>query len=269
MGETDVPPKTGPDDVARRPSGSVSKPAQKRTRKRVDPPRVEGKADTDDLVALARDLKTIEREKERLSHELHDGLGQHLTGIAFLAKALANRLGDRGAPETVDAQQIAALTNQAISNTRALARGLRPVGPEDNAFAVALSVLARDVSTIYGIQCAFNGDGAIAVASRMVAHHLFRIAQEAVHNAVKHGAGGRILVDLREENDEIILTIANRGTLAAAVEAAEGIGISSMRNRAKLLDARLDIKQVGKEVSVRVALDKNAAQSMREQGNAL
>jgi signal transduction histidine kinase len=218
---------------------------------------------------LERDLMTIEREKQRLSHELHDGLGQHLTGIAFLAKALANRLGDRDAPETRDAQQIAALTNQAISNTRALARGLRPVGPEDNAFAVALSELARDVSTIYGIQCTFNADGTIVVASRMAAHHLFRIAQEAVHNAVKHGAGGKIVVDLREENDRIILTVANLGTLAAAVEAAQGIGISSMRNRARILSAQLDIKQVGKEVSVRVALDKNAAQTMREQGNAL
>ena len=249
-------------------SGTV-KTKRPRSRART-PTRAEAKlAETDDLETLERDLKTIEREKERLSHELHDGLGQHLTGIAFLAKALANRLGDRDAPETVDAQQIAALTNQAISNTRALARGLRPVGPEDNAFAVAVSALARDVSTIYGIQCTFNADGTIPVASRMVAHHLFRIAQEAVHNAVKHGAGGKIFVDLREEDATIILTVSNRGTLAAAMEAAEGIGLSSMRNRAKLLDAKIDITQVGKEVSVRVALDKKAAQTMREKGNAL
>jgi hypothetical protein len=223
----------------------------------------------DDLETLERDMMTIEREKERLSHELHDGLGQHLTGIAFLAKALANRLMDRNAPETRDAQQIAALTNQAISNTRALARGLRPVGPEDNAFAVALSVMAHDISTIYGLDCSFSADGTIPVASRMAAHHLFRIAQEAVHNAVKHGTGRKILVDLREEGGWIILTVSNRGTLAAAVEAARGIGITSMRNRAKLLNAALDLKQVGKEVSVRVSLDKKAAQTMREPGNAI
>ena len=243
--------------------------ARAKPRSRPRPPReAQGRdgPDDDELQALARDLETIEREKERLSHELHDGLGQHLTGIAFLAKALANRLEDRNAPEKADAAQIAALTNQAISNTRALARGLRPVGPEDNAFAVALSVLASDVSTIYGIQCSFNADNTIRVASRMAAHHLFRIAQEAVHNAVKHGAGGKIFVDLRDEGDLIILTIANRGTLAAAVEAAEGIGIASMRNRAKLLGARIEIKQAGKEVSVRVALDKDAAQTLREQG---
>ena len=230
--------------------------------------RVEGAAvEPEDLEALERDLKTIEREKERLSHELHDGLGQHLTGIAFLAKALANRLGERTAPETADAQQIAALTNQAISNTRALARGLRPVGPEDNAFAFALSEMSRDVSMIYGIECTFNADRPIRVASRMAAHHLYRIAQEAVHNAVKHGAGGKILVDLRENDETIVLTVANRGTLAAAVEKADGIGITSMRNRAKLLGAKLDIKQAGKEVSVRVAMDKKAAQTLREEGH--
>jgi signal transduction histidine kinase len=256
MNAAEIPPKTKPRARARGRGAATNRSDAK-------------PGETDDLETLERDLRTIEREKERLSHELHDGLGQHLTGIAFLAKALANRLEDRNAPETSDAQKIAALTNQAISNTRALARGLRPVGPEDNAFAVALSVLARDVSTIYGIACTFNADGTIAVASRMAAHHLFRIAQEAVHNAVKHGAGGKIVVDLREENDQIILTIANRGTLAAVMEAADGIGISSMRNRAKLLAANLEIKQVGKEVSVRVALDKNAAQTMREKGNAL
>lgn len=245
-----------------------SKPRQRATEGAVPQPDAAA-AEAEDLVSLERDLMTIEREKERLSHELHDGLGQHLTGIAFLAKALANRLAERNAPETGDAQQIAALTNQAISNTRAVARGLRPVGPEDNAFAFALSVLARDVSMIYGIQCTFNADGAIPVASRMAAHHLYRIAQEAVHNAVKHGAGGKILVDLRETGDTIVLTVANRGTLAAAVEGAEGIGIASMRNRARLLGAKLDIKQAGKEVSVRVALDKQAAQTLREEGHPL
>ncbi|MGI9026490.1 MAG: sensor histidine kinase [Burkholderiaceae bacterium] len=230
-------------------------------------------ADAEDLESLARDLKTIEREKERLSHELHDGLGQHLTGIAFLAKALANRLEARSAPETDDAQQIAALTNQAISNTRALARGLRPVAPEDNAFAFALSVLTRDVSAIYGIDCTFNADGTIPVASRMAAHHLYRIAQEAVHNAVKHGSGQKILVDLREDENSIVLTISNRGKLAVAIalgtNEAEGIGIASMRNRAKLLGAGLEIAQVGKEVSVRVVLGKDAAQTLREQGKPL
>ncbi len=253
--------------VQRAASPATGEATAPRSRTRAKPrPEAAAPLDVDDLAALARDLSAIEQEKERLSHELHDGLGQHLTGIAFLAKALANRLDERGAPETPDALQIAALTNQAISNTRALARGLKPVGAEDTAFAVALSTLSRDVSQIYGIQCTFNADRPIRVASRMAAHHLYRIAQEAVHNAVKHGAGGKIMVDLREDDDAIVLTIANRGTLAAAVEASEGIGIASMRNRARLLGATLQIRQRGNDVRVRVALDREAAQTLREQG---
>ena len=216
---------------------------------------------------LARDLKIIEREKERLSQELHDGLGQHLTGIAFLAKALANRLVARGAAEAEAAQQIAALTNQAISNTRALARGLRPVGPEDNAFGVALAELTRDVASVYGIECMFSADAAIPVASRMAAHHLYRIAQEAVHNAVKHGAPGGILVDLRDDDETIVLTITNQGSLSAsAIGAPAGIGLSSIRHRAQLLGACLQIRQDGNEVFVRVALDRKLAQTLREEG---
>lgn len=221
----------------------------------------------DALHELARDLKTIEREKERLSRELHDGLGQHLTGIAFLAKALANRLAARSAAEAEAAQQIAALTNQAISNTRALARGLRPVGPEDNAFGVALAELARDVAGVYGIECAFSADAAIPIASRMASHHLYRIAQEAVHNAVKHGRRSSILVDLREDDEMIVLTITNKGKLvSAAVDAPVGIGLASMRHRAQLLGAVLDIGQAGGDVSVRVALDRKRAQTLREEG---
>ena len=220
----------------------------------------------DALHELARDLKTIEREKERLSRELHDGLGQDLTGIAFLAKALANRLAARSAAEAEAAQQIAALTNQAISNTRALARGLRPVGPEDNAFGVALGELTRDVASVYGIECVFSADAAIPVASRMAAHHLYRIAQEAVHNAVKHGKRDGIVVDLREDDDMIVLTIRNKGKLsAAAVDAPAGIGLTSMRHRAQLLGAVFDVRQAGNDVCVRVALDRKRAQTLREE----
>ena len=220
----------------------------------------------DALRELARDLKTVEREKERFSRELHDGLGQHLTGIAFLAKALANRLAARNAAEAEAAQRIAALTNQAISNTRALARGLRPVGPEDNAFGVALAELARDVAGVYGIECVFSADTAIPIASRMASHHLYRIAQEAVHNAVKHGRRSSIVVDLREDEDVIVLTIKNKGKLAdAAVDKPTGIGLSSMRHRAQLLGAVFDIWQAGNEVAVRVALDKERAQTLREE----
>ncbi len=217
----------------------------------------------------AADLKATERERERLSIELHDGLGQHLTGIAFLAKALANRLKAQSVPEETDAAQIAELTNQAISNIRALARGLQPVASEDNALSVALTQLALDTSRIYGADCIYNADKMILVSNQFVAHHLYRIAQEAVHNALKHGQEGSISIDFTENEKSLTLAITNFGQLKPAVSGHKptpaGLGIASMRYRAKLLNARLLLENVGQnKVRIKLLISKNIAQSKSE-----
>jgi signal transduction histidine kinase len=218
------------------------------------------------------ELRAVEREKARLSIELHDGVGQHLTGIAFLAKALANRLGASDPSEAASAEQIAQLTNEAISNIRALARGLRPVGPEDNALIVALGQLARDISHVYGIECRYGADEGATIASPIVSHHLFRIAQEAVHNAVKHGDRGRIGIDLAAKQDQLVLTVTNSGRLGATRDDdgdGPGIGMISMRYRAQLIGARLSLENVrSHDVRLRVTINRNVAQTLREEGEA-
>jgi signal transduction histidine kinase len=217
------------------------------------------------------ELRAVEREKARLSIELHDGVGQHLTGIAFLAKALANRLKSSDALEADSAEQIAQLTNEAISNIRALARGLRPVGPEDNALIVALGQLSRDIRHVYGIECRYGADEGATIASPIVSHHLFRIAQEAVHNAVKHGDRGRIGIDLAARQDQLVLTVTNPGRLKDPGVAdggdGPGIGMVSMRYRAQLIGARLSLENVrSHDVRLRVTINRNVAQTLREEG---
>jgi|SRR5665213_1135987 len=217
------------------------------------------------------ELGAVEHEKERLSIELHDGVGQHLTGIAFLAKALANRLSAGGATEASDAEQIVHLTNEAIANVRALARGLRPVGLEDNALAVALAQLARDATRVYGIECLYGGDEPVTIASAFVSHHLYRIAQEGVHNAVKHGSPGRIAVDLVEHQGTIVLTVLNKGNLdgprSQAQRDSPGIGITAMRYRAALIGAKLALETIhGEEVRLQVTIDGQAAQTLQHEG---
>jgi signal transduction histidine kinase len=219
----------------------------------------------------AAELRATEREKVRLSIELHDGVGQHLTGIAFLAKALANRLRTEDLAEATDAEEIARLTNQAIGNIRALARGLRPVGQEDNALTVALSQLARDVTRVYGIECRFGEDEPVTIASALVSHHLYRIAQEGVHNAVKHGSGERITLDLVTRGDTITLTVTNSGNLRVPGNGSHrdspGIGIASMRHRALVIGARLTLEHTrSDEVRLRVTINHEAAQTLREEG---
>ena len=115
-------------------------------------------------VALASELtvkdliEAIEQEQLRIVQELHDGLGQHLTGIAFLAKVLERKLQDAGLRESDDAAWITRLVNEGVGQTRALARGLRPVGPEENALYSALKELANDMTKVYGITCRVVAD---------------------------------------------------------------------------------------------------------------
>lgn len=185
----------------------------------------------------AAEWKAVVREQERISGELHDGLGQHLTGIAFLAKALANKLHSRTAPEAAEADQIVALINQAVANTRSLARGLQPVGPEDNALYVALRQLAGDVSKLYGVDCRFSSDDTALVFNRDTAHHLYRIAQEAVNNAITHGGATSVLIEINKVGRDNELTVTNNGS-AFVESGGMGLGLFSMRRRARILRAR-------------------------------
>jgi signal transduction histidine kinase len=222
----------------------------------------------------AAELRAVEREKVRLSIELHDGVGQHLTGIAFLAKALANQLRAADAAEASNAEQIAQLTNEAISSIRALARGLRPVGSEDNALIVALAQLTRDIHQVYGIECRYGADENATIASPLVSHHLYRIAQEAVHNAIKHGGRGKISIDFVARGDQLVLTITNTGRLpdakAEAAREEQGIGMVSMRYRAGLISARLSFENYRtNEVRLRVTINREIAQTLREEGETI
>lgn len=218
-----------------------------------------------------RILKAAEREQARIGQELHDGLGQHLTGVAFLAKALARKLADRGVPEAVDAEKLVQLINHSVSITRDLAHGLRPVGNEDNALMVALRQLAHDVSDLYHLDCRFVTDEPVLIKSPFVAHHLFRIAQEAVNNAIKHGFPALIVIELerqlnRRKQGQIVLRISNDGAaIPRDAESKGGMGLAGMKYRATLIGARLHLRRDRRPmVAVMTTVDETAAQERRE-----
>jgi signal transduction histidine kinase len=216
-------------------------------------------------------LKAAEREQERIGQELHDGLGQHLTGIAFLAKALAHKLAAHGASEAIDAEKLVQLINRSVSITRGLAHGLRPVGTEDNALMAALRQFALDVTDLYKIDCQFITDEPVLIKSPTVSHHLFRIAQEAVNNAIKHGSPSRILIELernatKDGSSNIVLSISNDGRpFHVEDEGSPGMGLAGMRYRAKLISAKLTIvKERRPMVRVRVSMDSKLANTLVE-----
>lgn len=155
-------------------------------------------------------LTVTEAEQQRIGADLHDGLGQKLTGLACLATALRDRL--TGA-ETAQASLIAALANDATLESRAIARGLNPVQLEQaGGLIVALADLVESTGLVHGVQCRLQADTPEEeTLPHVTAVQLYRIAQEAINNAVRHGRARRIEVALRAEGRERSLSIADDG----------------------------------------------------------
>src|SRR6202453_634530 len=137
---------------------------------------------------LEKALLNISRsEQRRIGQDLHDGLGQHLTGIAFMAKVHEAKLTEKRLAEANDAAKIVRLVNEAIYKTRELARGLLPVVSDAQGLMSALQLWAAEVEDIFGISCHFDCEPAVLIYDDTMATHLYHIAQESVNNALKHG----------------------------------------------------------------------------------
>ena len=134
-----------------------------------------------------RILDISDAERRRIGQDLHDGLGQHLTGVAFLSKALQQRLAGKSLPEAADATKIAALVSESIGQTRALAKGLAPVGLEDGGLHFRPVAACRRHAVFSTSTAPVSCDDELELPDLARATHLYRIAQEAVNNAVRHG----------------------------------------------------------------------------------
>lgn len=206
----------------------------------------------DEVLVLVRDIterKRMEREivevssreQQRIGEDLHDGLGQHLTGISFLTKALERRLAAKSPDEAKEAAEIGRLVIQALAQTRNLARGLFPIELERNGLVAALRELTESVSKTCGVQCALRGDESICVHDNVLATHLFRIAQEAINNAVKHGHARSIEVVLKLVGEKIELAVADDGVGVSPDLKLEGLGLRIMSFRARRIGGELQV----------------------------
>ena len=185
------------------------------------------------------------QERARVGRNLHDVLGQQLTGIAFLSKVLANRLAGRSATDAQEAAKICALASEAIVQARALARGLCPVELRAEGLMSALQQLARSVETLYGIRCDFRCGASVPVEDHVLATHLYHIAHEAAHNAARHGKAKNIVVRLFGTKSRISLTVKDDGAgFPEDFESKAGIGLQIMRHRATEIGASLDIRNL-------------------------
>ncbi len=186
--------------------------------------------------------EATEREQSRIGRDLHDGVCQHLVSVAFAAGTLQRRLNSLGhIPEAAAAGDIAALTNEAITEARDLAHGLYPAALADS-IEVALQSLARTTGEMTQIRCISRIGGDMLQIDPVAAVHLYRIAQEAVSNASRHAAPNTIWISLDNHGKLISLTIEDDGKgLGESPFPLRGIGLNIMRQRSLIIGGILEI----------------------------
>ena len=178
-------------------------------------------------------LESADRESQRIGQELHDHLCQHLLGAAFSAKALAHTL-DPASPAASEADGLARLINSAVVQMREIVRGLNPAELGASGLRDALQELARQP------RCRLECEHSISLPDAGAARHLFRIAQEAVANALKHSGAREVVLRLSEDDHSVFLETADDGTgFNPAGTASRGIGVEMMKIRARTVGATL------------------------------
>lgn len=188
-------------------------------------------------------LEISEQERRRIGQDLHDGLGQMLTGIGLISKALERRLRAADEPEADSAAEVAELIKEADQQARGLARGLVPVELDANGLSTALQRLAANAERLFSIVCTFEPVGISQLNDNTTATHLYRIAQEAVSNAVKHGRATRVTIALASGDDRVRLRIQDNGVGFPDVPGeTQGMGVRIMHYRARIIGGTLDIR---------------------------
>jgi PAS domain S-box-containing protein len=183
------------------------------------------------------------REQRRIGQDLHDGLGQHLTGIAFMGKVLEDRLAEAAPAEAPEAAKIVRLVNDSIKMTRELARGLLPVVAEARGLMSALEQWSGEVSDLFHVACRFECRHPVLIHDSTQADHLYHLAQEAVNNAIKHGKPASIAIALTSVNGRGSLVIQDDGMGFEPASAAHpGLGLRIMQYRAKMIGGSLELE---------------------------
>lgn len=198
-------------------------------------------------------LDASANEQRRIGQDLHDGLCQDLIGIAFGTDHVARQLAARSLPESLAVERLSACIREAAGQARRLSHGLNPVDLKAGGLPGALEALAARISESFGVSCAFEWDGRACPVDDDTATHLYRIAQESVTNALKHGKARRIQISLRDSEARTLLTITDDGVgvplqigkamgmahggngSAPAGSPLTGIGLQGMRYRANLM----------------------------------
>jgi signal transduction histidine kinase len=186
-------------------------------------------------------IRAAEEEKRRVALEIHDGLGSLLGGVGMLARALGNALQEQGMSSHAEqALSIETHVLNGLRQARALSHGLYAVAEHPGGLSDSLREMAAVLSEAEGVVCNCGWEGAVEVQDPIVSNHLFRIAQEAARNAIKHGRANVVRIDLRNRGATIELTVSDDGGgFESGEPPATGLGLRSMHYRCRAMDGNL------------------------------
>jgi two-component system sensor kinase FixL len=185
-------------------------------------------------------------ERLHMARELHDEMGGHITGMGMLAQTLQTRLEEAGSPLAVKAEDLVKSIDEAHKHLRSVVRGLMPVEAIPEGLMAALQNLAKQAETVHDISCQFQCDAPVHLVDMTAATHLFRIAQEALNNAIRHGKPRRVTISLTQTETRLEVSVANDGTGLEEIPGGHaGMGMQSMRERARLLGGDLTVRARG------------------------
>lgn len=189
-------------------------------------------------------LEISEREKQRVGQDLHDSLGQKLTGAVFLSRALATHLRQGDTEGESQAARINEILKESVAQVRRMARGLSPVDLGDDGLGGALQRLADETSSVYAITCLLHHGEEMPTPSSQTAHHLYAIALEAVNNAVRHGQAREIVIEWAKADGRARLTVEDdgRGFDPGSTQRG-GMGLRIMKYRATMIGGTFDLQR--------------------------
>jgi signal transduction histidine kinase len=186
-------------------------------------------------------LDSAERRQRGIGRDMHDGLSQHLIATAMISYTHARKLSADGSEEAGKAYKIVDLIEQAITSARSISEALHPIEMSGNDLMSALEKFSLTTSELFGIQCRFECPAPIIV-DNPTAEHLFRITQEGVSNAIRHGRANRIDISLREMDSNLLLSISDNGVgLSNAPLERKGMGLQIMAARSQFIGGQFSL----------------------------
>jgi signal transduction histidine kinase len=196
-------------------------------------------------------LEIAENERRRIGFDLHDDLGQKLTGMALMMKGLERRLATESHACVEEAGKIHSLMQEVIQHTHDLARQFSSLDVKGDDLVSVLKGLAGNVKKLFDVTCGLSVKGRPPMLPQNVTVQFYKIAQEAVSNAIKHGKAAQVLIGLNCESDHLVLRIKNDGLPFVQPSGTNTrMGLRIMHYRANTIGAELEIKPLGKSGTV-------------------